>query len=77
MLWVIFLKDLQKKFEISFKKFQKQFKKSKNLSKKSVKVEFDDEMVGYKLTGIREYGLFEFLGVKDIENAVSFIKTKL
>ena len=30
-------------------------------SKYYTKVEFDDEMVGYKLTGIREYGLIEFL----------------
>jgi hypothetical protein len=30
-------------------------------SKYYTKVEFDEEMVGYKLTGIREYGLIEFL----------------
>ena len=30
-------------------------------SKYYTKVEFDDEMIGYKLTGIREYGLIEFL----------------
>ena len=30
-------------------------------SKYYTKVEFDDDMVGYKLTGIREYGLIEFL----------------
>lgn len=32
-----------------------------NRSKYYTKVEFDDEMLGYKLTGIREYGLFEFM----------------
>ena len=30
-------------------------------SKYYTKVEFDDDMLGYKLTGIREYGLLEFL----------------
>ena len=30
-------------------------------SKYYTKVEFDEDMVGYKLTGIREYGLLEFL----------------
>ena len=30
-------------------------------SKYYTRVEFDDSMVGYKMTGIREYGLLEFL----------------
>jgi hypothetical protein len=30
-------------------------------SKYYTKVEFDEEMIGYKLTGIREYGLIDFL----------------
>lgn len=30
-------------------------------SKYYTKIEFDEDMIGYKLTGIREYGLFDFL----------------
>ena len=50
-------------------------------SKYYTKVEFDDEMVGYKLTGIREYGLFEFLEkgpyeLKMERNLIRYARTK-
>lgn len=50
-------------------------------SKYYTKVEFDDEMVGYKLTGIREYGLIEFLGkgpygLKMERNLIRYARTK-
>ena len=50
-------------------------------SKYYTKVEFDDEMVGYKLTGIREYGLFEFLekGPYELQmerNLIRYARTK-
>lgn len=50
-------------------------------SKYYTKVEFDDEMVGYKLTGIREYGLIEFLSRGPYElqmerNLIRYARTK-
>ena len=46
------------------------------------KVEFDDREIGYKITGIREYGLMEFLekGPYELQmesNAVRYAKTQL
>lgn len=46
------------------------------------KVEFDSDMVGYKLTGIREYGLFDFLekGPYELQmenNLIRYAKTQL
>ena len=52
-----------------------------NRSKYYTRVEFDDTMVGYKLTGIREYGLLEFLekgpyGLQMESNVVRYARTK-
>ncbi len=46
------------------------------------KVEFDDEMVGYRITGIREYGLLDFLqkGPYELQmgrNVIRYAKTQL
>ncbi len=50
-------------------------------SKYYTKVEFDDEMIGYKIVGIREYGLMEFLekGPYELQmerNLIRYARTK-
>ncbi len=52
-----------------------------NRSKYYTKVEFDDEMIGYKLTGIKEYGLIEFLSKGPYElqmesNLIRYARTR-
>lgn len=50
-------------------------------SKYYTKVEFDDEMIGYKITGIRDYGLVEFLekgpyGLQMGKNLIRYARAK-
>ncbi len=52
-----------------------------NRSKYYTRVEFDDSMIGYKLAGIREYGLLEFLekgsyGLQMDNNIIRYARAK-